>query len=122
MLVVLVEYRAGEVVFRVVNGLDDGAIIAGKIKERPGLSWGPELGEDVFDGAVFESMSEPSVSHSVRSMGVCRGTYASDAMPELTNAGVHTSVRERSSGFVKRRVMTSFSLRFALSQVFAVLR
>ena len=67
-----------------------------------------------------ESMREPSVGHSVRFMGVWGGTYASDAMPELMNAGAHTSVRERPSGFVKSRVITSFG--FASSQVFTVLR
>ena len=66
------------------------------------------------------SISSPSVGHSVRAMGTCGGTYASGAMPDASNAGAQTSGRERPSGFVKRKVRTSFG--FASSQVLTVAR
>ena len=67
-----------------------------------------------------ESIIWPSVGHSVRLMGVCGGTYMRDVMPAASNAGAHTSVRDRPSGLVNKRVRTSFG--FASSQAFTVLR
>jgi hypothetical protein len=48
MQMIVLENRLQKLVFRVMNSLDDEAIVSRKVEERPRLAWRPQLREDIF--------------------------------------------------------------------------
>lgn len=50
MYMIVLEDRADELVFRVVDGLDDEPVVAREVEEGAGFSGGAEFGKDILLG------------------------------------------------------------------------
>ena len=73
VLVVVAQDPAEELVFGVVDGLDDVLVVSGKVKEAPTLPGGPQFGQDVFARQRNEVVSRVELELSTQTSKNPRG-------------------------------------------------